>query len=250
VISTERREVRVVVLALLQDGSCSVAGSCLSVHGDVHATCPQASKCGTCVAWSPRKENSYGRNSGQCMLDRTATQYLDCNAPICPYYRPRFDNPAHLEWNRGGVKAQQARVRTATKKMTREAPAPTPEALSVAAFRGHAIGVADAGAPILAGLLEAHAPMPVLLERFRGGTAKVEGPQTPAREVPLEAFFARLALVRRALNALDESIDASKLTADEKEKLGKDWASISGSMTTFNVLLKDKTDHFKGQTKG
>jgi hypothetical protein len=70
----------------------------LTTPSSVHAQCPQTFKCGTCVAWSPREKNRFTRNSGQCLLDRSATQFLDCNAPICPYYRPRTETAAYAEW--------------------------------------------------------------------------------------------------------------------------------------------------------
>ena len=237
------------LLPLLQDGSCGVANTCMTDPHKVHAQCPQTFKCGTCVAWSPREKNRYGRNSGQCMLDRTATVYLDCNAQICPYSRPRQDSPAHDEW----VKGARPKVPTATSskpraRMNREAPPPSAAALAQAAFRNHAPAVASSGSAVLEAQLQAASPLPVLLERFRGGTAVIEGAGAP-REVPLEAAYARIVLLRRAIADLDEAIDQSTLSADEKDKLAKDLGGMGGSMTTFNILFKDKSDHFRGQGK-
>lgn len=238
------------VLALLDNGACEMKDACLDRPADVHARCPQIFKCGTCVAWSPRQANGYGRNSGQCMLDRDATQYLDCNAPICPYYRPRHDSPAYEAWRSRSSEGQR-KVRASKKRLDRQAPAPTPEALAAAAFAEHAPEVADAGAPVLAASLRALGPMPVLLERFRGGRVSVSSPAlAEPREAPVEAFFARLALLRRALVALEGRIEASSLAGDERAKVQKDLAGIGGSMTTFNLLLKDREDHFRGQSRG
>jgi hypothetical protein len=236
-------------LALLDDGSCSIRGECMDSPGDVVARCPQVLKCGTCVAWSPREGNSYKRNSGQCMLDRTARVFLDCNAQICPYYRPRQDSPAVHLWQQSTVVERRARVKSAGTKMNREAPPPSKEALARAAFRDQPHDVAEAGATVLAALLGGEpGAMPVLLERFRGGTVRLEGPGVPVpREAPLEAFYARIVLLRSAIAALAEAVEGSSLGADEKDKIGKDLASMGGSMTTFNLLFKDKEDQFKGQ---
>jgi hypothetical protein len=238
-----------VALPLLQDGSCSIQQTCLTDPSAVHARCPQTMKCGTCVAWSPREKNRFTRNSGQCLLDRSSTQFLDCNAPICPYYRPRADSPAALEWTRGGGGARRTAVRSRTTKMTREAPPPTKEALAHAAFRDHDGDVASFGAAALAGQLGGVEPLPPLLERFRGGAARVASPVSPPREVPLEALWARIVLLRRSLACLDEAVAGSALDAPTKEKVEKDLAGIAGSMTTFNLLFARKDDGFRGTGK-
>jgi hypothetical protein len=232
------------LLPLLNDGACSVQNSCLTNPSSVHDQCPQTFKCGTCVAWSPREKNRFTRNSGQCLLDRSATQFLDCNAPICPYYRPRAESPAFLEWKKpGGAEARRTEFKARTKKMTREAPPPTPDALAHAAFRDHDAGVAAVGVPVLLGQLQGARPLPPLLERFRGGTAVVKGP-TEVREVPVEALWARLAVLRRALGRLDAAVAASTLDGETKGKVDKDLTGIHGSMTTFNLLFAKKDDVF------
>lgn len=235
------------VLPLLDDGSCTITGTCEKSPHEVWDKCPQIAKCGTCLAWSPREENGYGRNSGQCMLDRDARTYLDCNAQICPYYRPRPESPAFEAWQkRAPAEKKQAR-RTRARKLDREAPPPTPAALAAAAFADHPSDVAAAGAPVLEAELAAHGSMPVLLERFRGGSVKLARPDGPDRETSLEAFYARLSLLRRALGALEDAIDASPLEGDERKRVHKDLAGIGGSLTTFNLLFKDKEDQFRGQ---
>jgi hypothetical protein len=225
----------------------------LTDPGSVHAQCPQAFKCGTCVAWTPREKNRFTRNSGQCLLDRSSTQFLDCNAPICPYYRPRADNPAAAVWSKPGPSGRRTEVRARTRKMTREAPPPTKEALADAAFRDHDPAVAVVGAAALSGMLARLEPLPPLLERFRGGTARLSSTSTtaPAREVPIEAVWARIVVVRRTLARLDETLASTTgLDAATREKAEKDLAGIGGSMTTFNLLFAKKEDGFKGSGKG
>lgn len=238
------------ILPLLDDGSCSVTGTCLKSPHEVHPTCPQTGKCGTCVAWSPRQENGYGRNSGQCMLDRDARQYLDCNAPICPYYRPRQETAAYLDWKKAPPVEQREVRRSARKRLDREAPPPSAAALAMATFADHPRAVGEQAGKVLEALLEALGTMPVLLERFRGGTVAVRKGPSPGvalGETTVEAFYSRVALLRRALDALEEEISSSSLAADEKDKVLKDLAGIGGSLTTFNFLFKDKEDYFKGQ---
>jgi hypothetical protein len=235
------------ILQLLQDGSCGVQQTCLSNADDVHASCPQLFKCGTCVAWTPREKNRFTRNSGQCLLDRSSTQYLDCNAAICPYYKPRADSPAAAQWQQRPVAERTTEVRRRTGTMTREAPPPSREAIATAAFRQHDDATAAIGASVLAAML-GDAAMPALLERFRGGSARlVVG--TDHREVPIEAFWARVVLLRRALENLHTAIEASSLDADTRGKIDKDIGGMGGSMTTFNLLFAKKEDAFKGSGK-
>lgn len=238
------------ILPLLDDGSCTLVATCLKASHEVHGQCPQVGKCGTCVAWSPREENGYGRSSGQCMLDRDARVYLDCNAPICPYYRPRQGTAAYLEWQKAPPVKQREQRRSARKRLDREAPAPSAAALAMAAFAEHPHSVAEAGAPVLEASLAALGAIPVLLERFRGGTVRFTAPGGASpRETTVEAFFARLALLRRSLDALERALETSALSADEKDKVLKDLAGIGGSLTTFNFLFKDREDAFRGQGK-
>lgn len=235
------------VLPLLDDGSCSVQNTCLTNADAVHATCPQMFKCGTCVAWTPREKNRFTRNSGQCILDRSATLYLDCNAPICPYYRPRADSPAALEWKARPVERQRE-VKKRSGVMTREAPPPSAEALAHAAFQDHPEAVADVGVPVLVGLLGG-APLAPLLERFRGGVVHVTS-SDGVKELPIEGLWARLLLVRRALQGLEQAAGAASLDADTRAKIEKDVSGMAGSMTTFNLLFARKDDGFKGTGKG
>jgi hypothetical protein len=242
------------VLPLLADGSCQIQGTCLKSPGEAHGQCPQAFKCGTCVAWSPREENSYTRNSGECMLNRDARHYLDCNAQICPYYRPRRTTAAFEEWKAKppatGQRKQATRSGRRRVKMDRDVPPPSAAALATAAFADHPAEVAEVGQALLEAELEARGTMPVLLERFRGGTVRVEQEGGPTREVSMEAFYARLVAVRRSLNILREAVEDSGLGAGEKDKALKDLGGINGSMTTFNLLFADKGDHFKGSSSG
>jgi hypothetical protein len=181
------------------------------------------------------------------MLDRTATQWLDCNAAICPYYHPRLESPAYAQWQAKPAPEQRQQRRQAGQRLNREAPPPSAFALAAAAFQDHTPGVAQVGQELLAGML-AREPLPVLLERFRGGTVRVVGntEMSTVRELPLEAFYARIALLKNAMQGLERSIRDSALDQEGKDKASKDLAGIGGSMTTFNLLFQLKQETFKG----
>ncbi|MBK7683242.1 MAG: hypothetical protein IPJ26_12610 [Bacteroidetes bacterium] len=68
------------------------------------------------------------------------------------------------------------------------------------------------------------------------------------KEVPIDAFFNKIIMLRDRLRVMEQRINASEnLNEEEKINLQQYLTRIYGSLTTFNVLFKDDKDHFVGE---
>jgi hypothetical protein len=84
--------------------------------------------------------------------------------------------------------------------------------------------------------------------RWLGGTLilKPEDDSLKPKEFEIEAFFHKIVMVRDRLRVMEQRINSSNLTDEEKVNLQQYITRIYGSLTSFNVLFRHKEDYFVG----
>jgi hypothetical protein len=87
-----------------------------------------------------------------------------------------------------------------------------------------------------------------MLQKWEGGTLLMQPADSnlKPKELPIEQFFHKIVMTRDRLRVMEQKINSSGLTPGEKVDLQQYITRIYGSLTTFNVLFRNKEQHFVG----
>ncbi|HBU76911.1 MAG TPA: hypothetical protein DEF18_02310 [Muricauda sp.] len=88
-----------------------------------------------------------------------------------------------------------------------------------------------------------------MADKWKGGKLILEPDDgTANKEIPIETFFHKIVMVRDRIRVMEQKINSSKnLDDQEKVDLQQYITRVYGSLTSFNVLFKTKSDHFVGE---
>jgi hypothetical protein len=88
-----------------------------------------------------------------------------------------------------------------------------------------------------------------IADKWKGGKLILEAGDTTlqSKEMPIDTFFHKITMVRDRLRVMEQKINSSNLDEQEKIDLQQYITRSYGSLTSFNVLFKLKTQQFVGQ---
>lgn len=90
-----------------------------------------------------------------------------------------------------------------------------------------------------------------IAERFKGGKIILQPADKTlqSKEIPIDTFFHKIVMLRDRLRVMEQKINAHKtLTEDEKIDLQQYITRCYGSLTTFNILFKNSSHQFVGDS--
>ena len=90
---------------------------------------------------------------------------------------------------------------------------------------------------------------PPLAQKWEGGTVKLVPGKSDVqgKDLPIDAFFHKVVMVRDKLRVMEQKLNAHpKLSDAEKVEMQSYITRIYGSLTSFNLLFRDKEDQFVG----
>jgi len=87
-----------------------------------------------------------------------------------------------------------------------------------------------------------------IADKWKGGNLILEPKDgnLQSKELPIDTFFHKIVMVRDRIRVMEQKINSSNLDDQDKVDLQQYITRIYGSLTTFNVLFKDKSQQFKG----
>lgn len=90
-------------------------------------------------------------------------------------------------------------------------------------------------------------------DKWIGGTLLLQTADKTLKpkEIPIDDFFHKIVMLRDRLRVLEQNINSNKkLSDEEKVSIQQYITRCYGSLTTFNVLFKNKEQWFVGEKSG
>ena len=87
-------------------------------------------------------------------------------------------------------------------------------------------------------------------DKWRGGKIVFHSGNSELKtyEIPIQTFFKKIVMVRDRIRVLEQKVNSSNIDEDEKIAIQQYITRSYGSLTSFNILFKNKSDQFKGES--
>ncbi len=206
---------------------------------DAEGTTYGPRECGSCRWWRPILEDARGP-IGPCRYGARTGDFPG-TAPACEQYLGRdraIPAPTPPRETRRAPAARPPAVHRAPLP-------PLPEEILAMTREEFAQAIRDA--------LREEAPEVPLAPKWEGGTIVVKpaDPSLQAKELPIDALFHKVVMVRDRLRVLEQKVNANPRLSDaEKVEMQGYVTKCYGSLTSFNLLFRDERDKFVGDKTG
>jgi len=87
-------------------------------------------------------------------------------------------------------------------------------------------------------------------DKYSGGMIVIvpEDKTMQSKEIPVETFFHKIVMLRDRIRVMEQKVNAHpKLTDEDKVEMQQYITRMYGSLTTFNILFKNKEQQFVGE---
>ncbi|MBM7114733.1 hypothetical protein [Archangium primigenium] len=200
---------------------------------------PGEKVCGNCKLWAAHSVDHRGW-VGVCRLQAERGLFPP-SAPLCNKFTPRGVATATV-----GVPVRRERaVRTVAPVVRRREHSPD----ELVDLEGLELNMTRAELMELIREAVGEGGDAPLAQKWEGGTLRlVPGKaEVQSRDIPLDTFFHKIVMVRDRLRVMEQKLNAHpKLSDAEKVEMQAQITRIYGSLTSFNLLFRDKDDQFIG----
>jgi hypothetical protein len=219
---------------------------------------PDEKVCGNCKLWSPYEVDHRGW-VGPCRVQPQRALFPG-TAPICDAFARRgVPTPE----KRGETQARPRPVRSVAPVVVRQGEERPPRPVQVPArsrptrdpdevvdLGGELTMTRDELMELFREASGETAEPPPMAAKWQGGVVQIlpGNKELQGKEVSVDSLFHKVVMIRDRLRTLEQKINANpKLTDAEKVEIQHYVTRCYGSLTSFNLLFRDKEDQFTGQ---
>jgi len=199
-----------------------------------------AEVCGNCKLWELHSVDARGW-VGPCRI-QPGRGLFPPSAPICDGYAPKYGPARNVAKNVVTTKGRAPQP--VGPVVVRKAKDPN----TVVELGGELAITREELMDIVREAVGDGATAP-LASKWQDGTVRLmpNNPELQGKDLPIEALFHKVVMIRDRLRTLEQRINAhAKLSDGEKVELQHYITRCYGSLTSFNLLFKDKGDQFTG----